>query len=193
MGKVETAVNKDIKWLISNLGEIAFLLMIASAMIAIRSIFSTDAQDYLFWAWSSLFLSSSFILHRYSIMVKSVKCFLLSLIEIFFIFIVSGHYVFGIQLLPTYTGLGLCIIMLLYYAVSLYMIIPEGRNHRWTKTQKTAMIVTLSIAVLAIVLVLFIPRWMIILILDIAAMYLTLAFRMFSKIHPDTIIHHQAR
>lgn len=181
MGKVKIAVNKTIKWIISNLGEIAFLLMIASAMIAVQSIFSTEAQDYLFWAWSSLYLACSFILHRYSLMVKSVKCFLLSLFEILFIFIVSGHYVFGIQLLPTYTGPGICIIMMLYYVVNLCVIIPAGRNYKWTKLQKAAMIASLAVAVMAVVLSLFVPRWIIILILDVAAMSLTLVFRMFAN------------
>lgn len=193
MEKVKIAVNKTIKWLISNLGEIAFVLMIASAMIAVRSIYSNEAQDYLFWAWSSLCLACSFILHRYSFMVKSVKCFLLSLLEMFIILIVSGHYVFGIQLLPRFSGpgLGLCVIMLLYYAVSLYMIIPDGRSHKWTKAQKMAMIVTLAIAVLAAGLVLFVPVWIIILILDVAAMSLTLVFRMFTEIHPEHLESHQ--
>lgn len=177
---MKIAVNKYIKWLFNRLGEIAFLLMVTSAMIAVRSIFSNEAQDCLFWAWSSLCLACSFVLYRYSMMVKSVKCFLLSLFEMFLIFVVSGHYVFGIQLLPQYTGPGLCIVLLLYYAVSLYVIIPEGRNHKWTMTQKTAMVVSLAIAVLAVGLVLFVPRWTIILILNIAALFLTRVFRMFT-------------
>ena len=111
---MKIAVNKYIKWLFNRLGEIAFLLMVTSAMIAVRSIFSNEAQDCLFWAWSSLCLACSFVLYRYSMMVKSVKCFLLSLFEMFLIFVVSGHYVFGIQLLPQYTGPGLCIVLLLY-------------------------------------------------------------------------------
>ena len=179
---MKIAFKKYIKWLISNLGEIAFLLMISSAIIAVRSIFSTETQDYLFWAWSSLCLACSFILHRYSLMVKSGGCFLLSLLEILFIFIVSGFYVFGIQLLPTYTGQGICIIMMLYYVVNLCVIIPAGRNHKWTKLQKTAVIASLAVAVMAVVLSLFVPRWMIILILDVAAMSLTLVFRMFATI-----------
>ena len=181
MEKFKTSVNKSVKLLISNLGEIAFLLMISSAIIAVLSIFSTEAQDYLFWAWSSLCLACSYILHRYSLMMKSVKCFLLSLFEILFIFFVSGFYVFGIQLLPTYAGPGICIIMMLYYVVNLCVIIPAGRNHKWTKLQKTAMIASLAVAVMAVVLSLFVPRWMIILILDVAAMFLTLVLRMFAN------------
>lgn len=134
----------------------------------------------MFWAWSSLCLACSFVLHRYSLMVKSVKCLLLSLVEMYLIFVVSGHYVFGIHLLPQYSGPGLFAVMLLYYAVSLCVIIPEGKNHEWTMTQKTAMVVSLAIAVLAVGLVLFVPRWTIILILNIAALFLTRVFRMFT-------------
>ena len=78
--------------------------------------------------------------------------------------------------------------MLLYYAVNLYMIIPDGRSHKWIRTQKITMFVTLALAVLAAGLVLFVPVWIIILILDIAAMSLTLVFRMFTDPHSDNLI-----
>ncbi len=60
--------------------------MITSSLIAVRSIYSTEPQDCTFWAWCSLCLACSFVLFRYSLMVKSVKCLLLSLIEVFLIF-----------------------------------------------------------------------------------------------------------
>lgn len=169
-----------IKWLTNNLGVIAFLLILTSVLTAICSIYSTYTQACLFWAWSSLCLACSFVLHRYSLMVKSVKCLLLSFLEGLIVFVVAGHYLFGIYLLPQYSGPGLFAVMLLYYAVSLCVIIPEGKNHEWTMTQKTAMVVSLAIAVLAVGLVLFVPRWTIILILNIAALFLTRVFRMFT-------------
>lgn len=163
------AFKKYIKWFIRNLGEIAFLLMITSALMAVLSIFSNEAQDYLFWAWSLLFLASSFILHRYSMMVKSSRCFLLSLFEILFIIIVSAHYCFGIQLLPQQlSGMPICILLLMYYAVSLCFIIPGGKKQGWTKVQKTAMTVSLGVSVLSAVLAIFIPKWAVILMLNVA-------------------------
>lgn len=180
MEKIKIVAKKYVKGFINKPGKIAFLLIITSSILTISSICSAKLQDCMFWAWSSLCLACSFVLHRYSLMVKSVKCLLLSLVEMYLIFVVSGHYVFGIQLLPQYTGPGLCAVMLLYYAVTLCVIIPEGRNRKLTRTQKTTMIVTLAIAVLAVGLVPFVPRWTIILILNIAALFLTRVFRMFT-------------
>lgn len=168
MRKIKIAVKSSIKWLIKNLLEIAVLLMITSSLIAISSIYSAEPQDCLFWAWCSLCLACSFVLFRYSLMVKSVKGLLFSLIEAFLIFVVSGHYVFEIQLLPQYTGPGLCTVMLFYYTISLCVIIPEGRHHKWTWTQKTAMFITLVIALLAAVMAISVSRWVIILMLNVA-------------------------
>lgn len=176
MGKINKALTGSFRWMIRNLYEFAFVLLLASIIEAIHSLFSSAPQDCMFWAWTFGFLGISFFLFRMSLGRKAVRIFVLALLDMVFACIWCIEFFRGFLFAPVLSGKALGIVMLIFIAVHAVIVITGLRKNELSKGEKVALRILISGAVLCALMTFFSPEWIAVLVLDVAAMAATMLF-----------------
>lgn len=177
MGQIRKAFTDSLKWMIRNLYEFAFVLVIASMIEAIHSLFSSTPQDCMFWAWTIGFLGISFFILRMSLGRKAVRIFVLALLNMLFVSIWCIEFLRGLLFAPVLTGKALGIVMLVFIAINAVIVITGLDNQELDKRKKLALSILLGSSALCALLTFFSPEWVDVLVLDAATIYAIITFR----------------
>lgn len=177
MGKIRKAFTDSLKWIIRNLYEFAFVLVIASMIEAIHSLFSSTPQDCMVWAWTIGFLGISFFLFRMSLGRKAVRIFVLALLNMLFVSIWCIEFLRGLLFAPVLAGKALGIVMLIFIAINAVVVITGLDKQELDKKKKLALRILLGGSVLCALLTFFSPEWVDILVLDAATIVAILLFK----------------